>query len=63
MSISRQNLSIVIVTYKSEMVIHDCIRSIEKDIKIIVVENSDNFQFKEKLETSVNSLSCILTSN
>ena len=62
MSISRQNLSIVIVTYKSEMVIHDCIRSIEKDIKIIVVENSDNSQFKEELETTYTNVSCVLTS-
>ena len=33
MSISRQNLSIVIVTFKSEAVIHECIKSIDKDIK------------------------------
>ena len=42
MSISRQNLSIVIVTFKSEAVIHECIKSIDKDIKIIVIENSNN---------------------
>ena len=42
MSISRQNLSIVIVTFKSEDVIHQCIQSIGSEIDIIVVENSDN---------------------
>ena len=62
MSISRQNLSIIIVTYKSEMVIHDCIKSIEKDVKIIVVENSDNSQFKEELENKYENVSCVLTS-
>ena len=62
MSISRQNLSIIIVTYKSEMVIHDCIKSIEKDMKIIVVENSDNSQFKEELESAYVNVSCVLTS-
>ena len=61
MSISRQNLSIIIVTYKSEMVIHDCIKSIEKDVKIIVVENSDNSQFKEELESTYENVSCVLT--
>ena len=61
MSISRQNLSIIIVTYKSEMVIHDCIKSIEKDMKIIVVENSDNSQFKEELESTYENVSCVLT--
>ena len=62
MSISRQNLSIVIVTYKSEMVVHDCIRSIDKDIKIIVVENSNNSKFKEKLEKDYANVTCVLTS-
>ena len=62
MSISRQNLSIVIVTFKSEMVIHECIRSIEKDIKIIVVENSDNSHFKDELESTYINVTCVLTS-
>jgi N-acetylglucosaminyl-diphospho-decaprenol L-rhamnosyltransferase len=61
MSISRQNLSIVIVTFKSEAVIHDCIKSIDKDIKIIVIENSDNTEFKEKLEEKYSNVSCILS--
>ena len=62
MSISRQNLSIVIVTFKSEMVIHECIKSIDKDIKIIVVENSNNSQFKDELERTYNNVSCVLSS-
>jgi len=49
MSISRQNLTIVIVTFKSEEVIHDCINSIGDGIKIIVVENSNNPEFKNKI--------------
>ena len=62
MSISRQNLSIVIVTFKSETVIHECIKSIDKDIKIIVVENSNNYQFKNELERSYSNVSCVLSS-
>ena len=61
MSISRQNLSIVIVTFKSEEVIHECIRSIDKDIKITVVENSNNYQFKDELEKSYKNVSCVLS--
>ena len=49
MSISRQNLSIVIVTLKSEKVIHQCIKSIDDDLPIIVVENSNNTEFKDDL--------------
>jgi N-acetylglucosaminyl-diphospho-decaprenol L-rhamnosyltransferase len=62
MSISRQNLSIVIVTFKSEVVIHECIKSIDKDIKIIVIENSNNLLFKNELEVKYNNVSCFLSS-
>ena len=61
MSISRQNLSIVIVTLKSENVINKCIESIDKEIPIIVIENSNNFKFKEYLEKTYNNVKCILS--
>ena len=60
MSISRQNLSIVIVTLKSEKVIHQCIKSLNQNIPIIVVEHSDNKKLKEDLEKKYNNLKCIL---
>ena len=63
MSISRQNLSVVIVTFKSDQVIHDCIQSISDQIKIIVVENSNNKKFKENLEKKYNNVECILSEN
>jgi len=61
MSISRQNLSIVIVTLKSEKVIYDCIKSINHEVPIIVVENSNNNEFKEKIESEYKNVSCILS--
>ena len=61
MSISRQNLSIVIVTLKSEKVIYKCINSINQDIPIIVVENSNNQKFKHDLESKYKNLKCILS--
>ena len=63
MSISRQNLSIVIVTLKSEKVIHECIKSINQNIPIIVVEHSNNRNFKEELEQKYNNLTCILSNS
>jgi len=60
MSISRQNLSIVIVTLKSEKVIYQCIKSLNQNIPIIVVEHSDNKKLKEDLEKKYNNLKCIL---
>ena len=61
MSISGQNLSIVIVTLKSEKVIHQCIKSINKNIPIIVIENSDNSEFKANLEANYKNVKCILS--
>ena len=63
MSISRQNLSIVIVTLKSEKIIDKCLKSIDKKIPIIVVENSKNKKFKEELERKYQNLKCILSNS
>ena len=61
MSISGQNLSIVIVTLKSEKVIYDCINSINQNVPIIVVEQSNNQKFKDALESKYKNLKCILS--
>ena len=61
MSISGQNLSIVIVTLKSENIIDQCLASINQDIPIIVVENSNNQKFKQDLESKYKNLKCILS--
>ncbi len=61
MSISRQNLSVVIVTLKSEKVIDKCINSIDQNVPIIIVENSNNQKFKHDLESRYQNLKCILS--
>ena len=61
MSISGQNLSVVIVTFKSEKVINKCIDSIGQNVPIIVVENSSNQKFKQDLESRYQNLKCILS--
>tara|TARA_B100002051_G_scaffold266357_1_gene293424 strand:- start:552 stop:1445 length:894 start_codon:yes stop_codon:yes gene_type:complete len=61
MSISRQNLSVVIVSYISEEVIHKCIESIPKDINILVVDNSGNKEFKLSIEEKYINAKCILS--
>ena len=61
MSISRQNLSIVIVTLRSEKVIDRCIKSIDENIPIIVIENSNNLIFKNYLEENYKNVKCILS--
>ena len=61
MSISGQNLSVVIVTFKSEKVIDKCINSIGLNVPIIIVENSNNQKFKHDLESRYQNLKCILS--
>ena len=61
MSISGQNLSVEIVTLKSEKVINMCFDSIGQDVPIIVVENSSNQKFKHDLESRYQNLKCILS--
>ena len=63
MLISRQNLTIIIVCFKSENVIHNCIQSIDSSIKILIVDNSNNKEFKEKIEKQYNNVECILSSS
>jgi GT2 family glycosyltransferase len=46
----KKNVTFIIVTYRSQNVIHRCIKSIDSKIKIIVVDNSNNFSIKRDLE-------------
>ena len=61
MSITRQNLSVIIVSYKSEYVIENCINSIDNEIEIIVIDNSNNDILKKKIETKYKNVKCILS--
>ena len=61
MSISRQNLSVIIVSFKSDHIIEQCIESIDKEIEIIVIDNSNNTEFKKHLENKYENTRCILS--
>ena len=60
MSISRQNLSVIIVSFKSDHVIHRCINSIDKEIEIVVIDNSNNAKFKKNIEEQYKNVKCIM---
>ncbi len=45
-----ENLTVVIVTFKTpEKIILDCLRSISPEVKVLIVENSENFNLKDKI--------------
>ena len=54
------DLSVVIVTFKSEEKIFRCLNSIPKNLSVIVVENSNNKTFKEKVENKYSNAECVL---
>ena len=56
MQISKENLTIVIVTIKSDNVIQNCLDSIQPEIKKIVIENSSNQKFFEKLKSKYKNI-------
>ncbi len=54
-------LTIIIVTFKSEEKVINCLNSIPNEIPVIVVENSKNENFKKKIENNYTNVKCILT--
>lgn len=48
-----KKITFVIVSYRSINVIENCIRSINKNIKIIIVENSNDSKLKVYLEKNI----------
>ena len=61
MQITKENLTIIIVTIKSQNIIDDCLKSIDPDIKKIIVENSSDQQFIDSLKKKYKNIECYLT--
>ena len=57
---SIKDITIVITTFKSEDIIKNCLKSISEQCQIIVVENSNNINFKKSIESEFNNVECIL---
>ena len=55
------DLTVVIVTFKSEDKIHSCLNSIPGNISTIIVENSNNKNFKKEIEDKYSNVRCILS--
>ena len=63
MSLSLNNLTFIIVTFKSEHIIHECLSSLPKNSKIIVIENSNNEKLKRELETRYSQVQVFVQEN
>ena len=58
---SDNQITIVINTYKSQVKIIKCLASINKKYKVIIIENSNNKSFKDKIEDDFPNVECILS--
>ena len=57
---SIKDITIVIASFKSEKKIKNCLNSIDNQVKVLVIENSNNLNFKENLEKEFNNVECVL---
>ena len=63
MNLNFKNITFVIVTFKSEKIIYECINSLPKDSNKIVIENSKNIKLKRELETKYDNIEVIINEN
>jgi len=63
MTLNLNNLTFIIVTFKSDHIIHECIESLPKDSNIIIIENSNNRELKKKLEAKYSKINVIVQEN
>ena len=57
---SIKDITIVITSFKSEIKIKNCLNSIDKQVKVLVIENSNNISFKKNLENEFSNVECVL---
>ena len=62
MILNLKNITFIIVSYKSDGVIEACIKSLPKNSKIIIIENSKNFKIKDKFKNN-RKIKVILNNN
>ena len=55
------DLTVIITSFHSRDKIFSCIESIEKNIKIIVIENSNDEKLKEEIYSKYQNVECILS--
>ena len=58
---SIKDITIIIASFRSDKKIKECINSIDEEVKIIVVENSNNTDFKKSIESQFNNVECVLS--
>ncbi len=58
---SYDKITVVINTFNSEDKIRQCLNSIDSRVRIIIIENSNNFSFKDEIEKEYSNVNCFLS--
>ena len=58
---SIKDITVIITSFKSENKIRSCLKSIDSDCRVINVENSNNKEYKTKIESDFKNVTCILS--
>ncbi len=58
---SKEDITIVINTFKSDEKINTCLESIDNSYKVILIENSKNNEFKKQIESKYPNVQCYLS--
>jgi len=58
---SLKDITVVIATFKSGEKIKKCLNSIDRRVQVLVIENSNNLEFKDNLEKKYSNVKCILS--
>ena len=56
-----KNLTIIVTSFKSDQKIRMCLKSIDINYKILVIENSNDQNFKQNIQKEFSNVECILT--
>ncbi len=56
-----QDITVIITSFHSGNKIFDCINSINKDLKIIIIENSNDQLLKKQIQSKYKNVKCVLS--
>ena len=63
MDLNLKNITFIIVCFRSENVIYNCLNSLPKNSNKIIIENSRDINLKKDLETKYDNIEVILNDN
>ena len=63
MNLNLKNITFVIVTFKSEKIINNCLDTLPVECKKIIVENSNNINLESDLKSKYDNIEVIISNN